>query len=115
MKRRSFIFPYSFFLITFLSLSSSAQVGWTIFNVSNSALLDNGIQSIAIDMVGRKWVGCAWGLGVYNDTAWTIYTTSNSHLPDMNVKSLAVDKHNNIWIGTNNAGLAKFDGDSTWT
>jgi len=120
VRRRScapfLILSLSHFLL-FLSLFSQysfSQTGWTIFNTSNSSLLDNGIQTVAVDQNGRKWVGCTYGLGVYNDTAWTIYTSINSGLPDDNVKSLIVDRHNNIWIGTNNGGLAKFDG-TTWT
>lgn len=87
---------------------------WTIFNTTNSALLDNGIKSIAIDHNHRKWVGCSYGLGLYNDTSWTMYTTANSGLPDDNIVCVGIDKNNVAWIGTNNGGLARFDG-TTWT
>jgi ligand-binding sensor domain-containing protein len=96
------------------SSSIFAQSGWTIFNTSNSPLLDLGIQTIAIDQNNHKWVGTVYGLGVYDDNAWTIYTKANSSLPDDNVTVVKIDKNNVAWIGTNNGGLAKFDG-TTWT
>lgn len=96
------------------SPSLFAQQGWTIYNTSNSPLLDNGIQSVAIDQNNHKWVGTAYGLGVYNDTTWTIYTMSNSGLLDDNITVVKIDRSNVAWIGTNNGGLAKFDG-TTWT
>lgn len=43
---------------------------------------------------------------------WIVYNTSNSGLPDNSVVSLAIDASSTKWVGTNNSGLAKFDGKS---
>lgn len=101
-------------LLSICNFSARAQTAWTIYKTNNSALLDNGIKAVSIDNNNHKWVGCAYGLGEYNDTTWTMYTTLNSGLPDDNISSIKIDKNNVKWIGTNNGGLAKFDG-TTWT
>ena len=41
------------------------------------------------------------------------YSTSNSALPDNSIKSISFDKIGNTWIGTQNGGLAVYDG-ITW-
>lgn len=45
---------------------------------------------------------------------WTVYNSSNSGLPDFPITSIAIDGSGNKWIGTEEGGLAKFDG-ATWT
>jgi len=45
---------------------------------------------------------------------WMVFNTTNSGLPDNRVWALAIDSQGNKWIGIG-GGLAKFDGDTTWT
>jgi len=50
-----------------------------------------------------------------NAQTFTNYTAANSDLPsDYICGGVAVDNNNNVWVGTD-AGVAKFDGSSTWT
>ena len=45
--------------------------------------------------------------------SWREFLAENSGLPSNNVNVICVDNDGNIWIGTEDAGVAKFDG-TTW-
>jgi len=75
---------------------------WAVYNINNSGLLNNNINSLAIDNQDFLWIGTDGGLFIYNGNYWTSYTTSNSNLPSNMVKALAIDNLQNIWIGTYN-------------
>ncbi len=91
-----------------------AQQAWTHYSTANSPLPENSIRCIAIDALGKKWIGTDYGLSVFDDVTWTNYFTTNSGLPDNVVRAVAFDSLQNAWIGTFNGGLAKFDG-TNWT
>src|SRR5689334_16015674 len=58
-----------------------SQNQFVVYNTSNSSIPDNNIYAIAIDSIGKKWIGTENGLAVYDDATWTIYNMSNSGLP----------------------------------
>ncbi|MFH2141142.1 MAG: two-component regulator propeller domain-containing protein [Bacteroidota bacterium] len=45
---------------------------------------------------------------------WTIYNPTNSGLPDYYINNFFIDHNDNIWF-TSSMGIAKFDGDTSWT
>ncbi len=101
---------------------------WTTYNTSNSDLVSNRVNAIAIDQEGNKWFGTTGGVSKLDDggtphnksdDAWTTYTTSNSGLVFNKVSAIAVDQAGNIWFGTRLSdgygyGVSKFDG-VNWT
>jgi ligand-binding sensor domain-containing protein len=88
---------------------------WMNYNVSNSGLPNNSVNSIAIDENGTKWIGTQYGgLTKFEDTIWTSYNTSNSGMPANWVMSIAIEAYGIKWIGTMNGGLVRFD-DINWT
>jgi len=98
-------------------------VNWTVYNTENSGLPNNGINAIAIDAQGNKWIGTYKGLAKFDGVNWTVYNTENSGLPSNYVRAIAIDAQGNKWIGTESywngsnavgGGLAKFDG-VKWT
>ncbi|MEW6653455.1 MAG: two-component regulator propeller domain-containing protein [Bacteroidota bacterium] len=83
---------------------------WTIYNQSNSGLPSNEISTIAVDNLGRVWVGTYnEGLAKLEGGSCIIYNTNNSGLSNNSINCIAVGTDNNIWIGTSN-GLTKYDG-----
>jgi rhamnogalacturonyl hydrolase YesR/ligand-binding sensor domain-containing protein len=83
---------------------------WTTYNVSNSELLSNDVQAIAIDGEGKIWFGTTryWtgsgyasgGISVFDGNIWTTYTTAESGLVSNEVYSIAVDGTGRVWFGT---------------
>jgi hypothetical protein len=85
-------------------------VKWKFFNVTNSGLPTNEINSMITDKSGNLWLGTDVGLVKYDNQNWTVYNKENSGLPDEIFNHLQVDKSNNIWASISNVGLVKFDG-----
>jgi len=92
---------------------------YTIFNNSNSGLLNNNVTSVDFDSHGNVWVSTGAGLAKYDGANWTTYNATNSPLTCDNLSSLAIDKTDNIYMGTvqttsyptiSAIGLVKFDG-----
>ena len=102
---------------------------WTTYNTSNSDLVSNRVNAIAIDQEGNKWFGTMGGVSKLNDggtphnksdDTWTTYTTSNSGLVFNKISSVAVDQAGNKWFGTRLSdgygyGVSKFTGGSWMT
>ena len=87
---------------------------WTVYNTSNSGIVENGITDIAIDGQNNKWVATWFGLSSFNGTTkWITYDTYTSGIISNMIYCIAIDKLGNKWIGTEN-GLSKFDG-TNWT
>lgn len=102
------------FVFTIGGWRVSSGQAWVNYNTGNSGLTENSIRCIAIDGLGRKWIGTDYGLDVFDGTNWTIYLTTNSGIPDNGIRTIVFDSTGNAWIGTFNSGLVKFDG-TTWT
>jgi ligand-binding sensor domain-containing protein len=84
-------------------------VKWEVYNQSNSRLINNQVNTIAIDKNDIKWVGTSNGLVRINENDWKNFTKINSDLPSATIQALATQDNGTIWIGTD-AGLVKFDG-----
>ena len=103
----------------------SQTTEWTVHDVSNSPLPDDGIGPLVFDAQGNLWIGTGdmvgggRGLAKFDGENWTVYNTSNSGLPCNNIFALVLDAQENLWIGTGEpfgagGGLARFDGEN-WT
>lgn len=105
-------------LILCFNLKIQAQnPEWIVFYPWNSGLPTYSVTELAVDTLGRKWIGTGGfgegGLAVYDDVNWTVYDTSNAFIwsYDNFITALAVDKENYIWTATQFDGhVWKFDG-----
>lgn len=97
-----------------INFSVNAQNAFTIYNSQNSPLPFDGVNCIAFDSTGVKWIGTEFGLASFDGTNWNVFNTMNSGLPDNAIRCIEVDRFNNKWIGTFFGGLVKYDGNN-WT
>jgi len=94
-------------------LAKFNDTSWEVYNSSNSGLVTDMINCLAIDESGVKWIGTlSSGLIKFNDLSWEKINTSSSGLPSNDIECVTVDAAGNKWIGTSE-GLAIFDG-SNW-
>ena len=92
---------------------------WTTYDMSNSELVFNRVQAIAIDAEGNKWFGTSKGVSMLDDggtphnmtdDTWTNYTTLPGGLKSNKISAVAVDQAGNIWFGTKVEGFPDKDG-----
>ncbi|RYZ79672.1 MAG: hypothetical protein EOP06_26755 [Proteobacteria bacterium] len=102
------------FIFLFCLLSGALSLNAQTFTNYKQAdgLGADGINAIAIDLLGNKWFGTTNGVTKYDGTTWKTYTTKDG-LTDNLIYALASDKHGAIWIGTH-TGASMFDGEK-WT
>lgn len=104
-----------FWIGTIKGLNKIESGTWRSFTPSNSSLRGDWISDFDFDNFGNIWIGTSGGLVKIEEDNWKIYNTSNSGLSGNFIKAIAVDKKDNsIWIGTNNNGIAHFDGVNKW-
>ncbi len=75
----------------------------------NSGITDPGIEAVAVDTNGIKWLGTKSGLIRFDGRNWELLDHTNSDIPSdvsyARIKSIIVDADNRKWIGTWNGGL----------
>ena len=82
---------------------------WTVFNVTNSGLLDDDIRALKNDGDSVLWVGTLQGgLFKYDGLNWSNYNPLNSGLGDFLVRAIDVDNTGDIWVATTE-GIYVFD------
>ncbi len=72
--------------------------GWTAYTTEDG-LVDNFVQTIAMDHSGKLWVGTQGGISVMEDSGWISYTTRDG-LVSNNILSIVCDKTGDVYIGT---------------
>ena len=86
------------------AIQLQAQQKWTIYNKSNSGLIDNKASAIAIDKEGNKWISSYQypGVSKFDGSNWTLYNSSNTGQSsfDAGFFSLIIDKEGNTWLGS---------------
>lgn len=82
---------------------------WQHFNRKNSALLWDGISTLAFDTTGTLWCGTPFGACTYDGEQWN-YFRSSGGLPYETINKVIVDDEDNKWIATDHFGLVKYDG-----
>jgi len=89
---------------------SGNWIGWTVYNMNNSGLPRNVVESLAIDSTNSIWIGTLGGGGLarFNRVSWSVFTSGNSELPNNFIYALTIDEEDQLWIGTN-FGLASYD------
>ncbi len=81
---------------------------WTTYTDNNSGLINNTINSIAIDANNNVWIGTNGGVSVFNGTTWNSYTSSNG-LVNNYINAISIDLQGDIWFGTL-SGVSEFNG-----
>jgi ligand-binding sensor domain-containing protein len=86
---------------------------WVTFNIYNTGIINDDVNSIHKDASGNMWFGTNGGVSKYGDGSWTGYDNYNTNgsLPnDINV--VKSDTNGNMWFGSNSSGAVFYDG---WT
>ena len=111
------------------SVSRFDGSNWQTYTPTNSGLVANTINAIAIDKSGNKWFASynpvritrglpnpppcptpnGGGINEFDGTSWLTYTTANSGLIDNLVKAITIDTNNDKWFATG-VGVSRFDG-----
>ncbi|NJO18043.1 MAG: hypothetical protein HC877_20635 [Thioploca sp.] len=100
----------------------SADHQWSVFNIDNSALPSNNIETLFLDNQDGLWIGTSmWdvdhlgGLAYFSaDHQWRIFNTTNSQLPMNWVTALSDDGQGGLWVATPN-GLLHRSIENQWT
>lgn len=79
---------------------------WTVYNTGNG-LIDNFVQSIAIDTNKNLWFGTRSGVSVFDGTSWISFT-ENDGLNSNNILCITVDNKGVVWLGTDK-GVTSYD------
>ncbi len=83
---------------------------WLRFNMSNSPLPTNGLNAIAIDAIGRIFMGTdSYGILIKNGDNWLQYSTENTDLPENYILSIATESTTVKWLGTYNSGVVRLE------
>ena len=72
--------------------------GWTAYT-TDDGLVDNFVQTIAMDHSGKLWVGTRGGISVLDGSEWINYTTRDGLLSN-NILSIVCDKTGDVYIGS---------------
>lgn len=83
---------------------------WQRFNMSNSPLPTNGLNTIAIDAIQRIFMGTdSYGVIIKNGDNWLQYSTENTDLPENHILSIASESTTVKWLGTYNSGVVRLE------
>lgn len=102
MKKSFLILLFVFF---FTNIFSQNHL-WTCYNVSNSPIPSNCVNTMILDKYDNKWIGTHDGLAFFDGKNWKVFKNCFENDP---IKSLALDEKNHLWIGTE-GGLFFYDG-----
>ncbi|MCD6328670.1 hypothetical protein J7M28_14120 [bacterium] len=80
---------------------------------SLEGLLDNRVHCVAKASDGSTWFGCNSGVSVLTDGEWRSFRDADS-IKLGAVNDIIQSQDGAMWIATDEAGLARFDGE-TWT
>lgn len=86
---------------------------WTNYTYTVDGLVNDTIQSIAIDNQDNKWFGTYCGVSRFDGSNWTTYYISNSDMLNNWIFAIAIDSQDNKWFG-NEYGLSKLN-NANWT
>lgn len=79
---------------------------WTVFDKENG-LVDDFVQTIAVDGEDRVWFGTKGGISVYDGKEWITYTVGDGLISN-NILCIFTDKNGSVNICTDN-GLMVFN------
>ena len=84
---------------------------WTVFNTANG-LIDNYVQSVAVDRKGNIWCGTKGGVSVFDGISWNSFTEKDG-LTSNNVLCITTDREGLVWLGTDKGISSYADGKFT--
>lgn len=84
---------------------------WMVLDTGDG-LVDNFVQSIAVDHQGRVWIGTKKGVSVFENNALRLLSGEDGLLGS-NVLCIAVDREGIVWIGTDRGLTSYYKGDIT--
>jgi len=84
---------------------------WTVFNTANG-LIDNYVQSVAVDRKGNIWCGTKGGVSVFDGITWNSFTEKDG-LTSNNVLCITTDREGLVWLGTDKGISSYADGKFT--
>jgi ligand-binding sensor domain-containing protein len=87
---------------------SDYMENWTAWTTKNG-LVNNYVQTVAIDASGKVWVGTRGGVSVLDGEEWTSYTTRDGMISN-NIKFILCDKVGDVYLGTDNGFMIYKDG-----
>jgi ligand-binding sensor domain-containing protein len=90
------------------SIADSTSRRFTV----REGLASDTVNAIAVDGSGRKWIGTAKGISVFDDIAWSQHRIADS-VGNNAVNALLLGKNNAVWAATGR-GLYAFNG-AAWT
>lgn len=88
---------------------------WTLFTKSNSSIVSDRVQPMAVDTFGNVWVGSNDGVSKYDGVNWTTHTMVYSGVEYGIVRFIDSDPQGGIWVGESKEyhnALSKFNGTS---
>ncbi|MCC6939977.1 MAG: hypothetical protein IT226_17305 [Flavobacteriales bacterium] len=80
-----------------------------VYSTQSSTIPSNGLTSLAMDALGRPWMGSNYA-GVFyrsEDGSFTTYNSANSGLPDNTISSVIFAPDGTLWVGTFYGGAAR--------
>ncbi len=77
---------------------------WTVFTVKDG-LVNNFVQTIAMDKKGKIWFGTKGGVSVFDGSSWTNFKEGDGLTSD-NILCIAVDQEGIVWLGTDNGVIS---------
>ncbi len=86
---------------------------WHTFDTSNSGLLANNVNCVAVDQFNVLWAGTflsPFALYRYAEGDWRVYNSGNSVVKGSQINTIYVDEQNTKWIGSNNLILFNENG-----
>jgi len=104
MKKKLLILSILVIMLQYFCNSQNSE--WIIYNDTNSDLNNNKVESIALDSLNKKWIGCYLGYVVELDgKSW-----NSIEIPQAwNIFNIQVEKNGNIWA-CHDVGLSKYNG-----
>ncbi|HEV2210693.1 MAG TPA: response regulator [Verrucomicrobiae bacterium] len=77
--------------------------------VATNGLLAKMVLAIHCDGSGSVWIGVAGGIVRYDGSRWTEFTQTNG-APGLFVRGIADGPDGTLWVGSEDGGLARFNG-----
>jgi len=99
-------------VFSLLSTALAQQSEWVVYTKNNtfsSYLPSDNVTAIAIDHLGKKWIGTSDGFVMFDGKFWTPYNPYKLGLGSSWITAISVDPFGYKWIGSL-GGLARFDG-----
>ncbi len=92
-------------------IGNETMENWMVLDAEDG-LIDNMVQSIAVDHQGRVWIGTIAGISVFeNNTLRSL--SGGDGLLGRNVLCISVDREGIVWIGTDRGVTSYYKGDIT--